>query len=84
MFCSVFKSLELEDDSKVLGELHVKGETLGIWRIKKLELNLTLKKLTILRKKGNVELQLSKYGIMWIGLKKTSSIYYCFMLIANN
>ena len=68
----------------VYGELHVKGETLGIWRIKKLELNLTLKKLTVPRKEANVELQLSKYGIMWIGLKKSSSTYYCFMLIANN
>lgn len=56
MFCSVFKSLELEDDSKIEGELHVKGETLGIWRIKKLELNLTTKKLKVPRKEGSVDL----------------------------
>jgi hypothetical protein len=47
--------------------LHVKGETLGIWRIKKLELNLTQKKLTIPRKEGKVEMILSKYSIMWVG-----------------
>ncbi|CAD8126712.1 unnamed protein product [Paramecium sonneborni] len=84
MFCSVFKSLELEDDSKILGELHVKGETLGIWRQKKLELNLTHKKLVIPRKEGNVEMYLQKYGIMWIGQKSNKSQHYCFILVANN
>ncbi|CAD8087602.1 unnamed protein product [Paramecium primaurelia] len=84
MFCSMFKSLELEDDSKILGELHVKGETLGIWRTKKLELNLTHKKLIVPRKEGNVEMQLQKYGIMWIGQKKSKSLHYCFILIAHN
>ncbi|CAD8211443.1 unnamed protein product [Paramecium pentaurelia] len=84
MFCSVFKSLELEDDSKIIGELHVKGETLGIWRTKKLELNLTHKKLIVPRKEGNIEMQLSKYGIMWVGQKKSKSLHYCFILIAHN
>ncbi|CAK94494.1 unnamed protein product (macronuclear) [Paramecium tetraurelia] len=84
MFCQVFKSLELEDDSKILGELHVKGETLGIWRTKKLELNLTHKKLIVPRKEGNIEMSLSKYGIMWVGQKKSKSLHYCFILIAHN
>ncbi|CAK76091.1 unnamed protein product (macronuclear) [Paramecium tetraurelia] len=84
MFCSVFKSLELEDESKIMGELNVKGETLGIWRSKKLELNLTHKKLIVPRKEGDIELQLSKYGIMWVGQKKTKSSHYCFILIAHN
>lgn len=46
---SVFKSLELDDESIIKGELHSKGETLGLWKVKKLELNLTLHKLKILR-----------------------------------
>ncbi|CAD8126596.1 unnamed protein product [Paramecium sonneborni] len=84
MFCSVFKSLELEDDSKIFGELHVKGEMLGIWRTKKLELNLTHKKLIVPRKEGNVEMQLQKYGIIWVGQKKIKSLHYCFILLAHS
>lgn len=84
MFCSVFRSLELEEESVINGELHIKGETLGIWRVKKIVLNITMHTLKVARKDDFVTIDLKKYSLMWIGEKKSIATYHCFTIVADN
>lgn len=87
MFCSIMQSIEAENvDQNITGELHVKGETLGLWKQKQFALNLTAQTLQVPRQDNSVtHLQLPLYRLKWLGEKRSGfTTYWAFQLEAIN